>query len=298
MNYKDLLSRLPFTGRAEQRKAVNTFLGILEGVSLDGVVDRAELEALKDWQEHYRRLSRRHPFNELLPAVDAAVSDGKLTDEEMEDLRWLCRQVTTDRYNDVITAGIQSLYGLLQGILADREIDDEELRQLSHWLEEHSLLRGSYPFDEIYSLVSAVLEDGSVSPEERELLKAFFAEFLEPDRTADPEELDRLKQQYSLQAVCARDPDIFIPGHRFAFTGPSDHMNRSGIESLIEELGGEYQNSVSGKTDYLVVGGCGNPCWGCAAYGRKIEKAVSLRKEGYELLIVREQDFWRAADNS
>ncbi|GMA55471.1 hypothetical protein GCM10025857_68280 [Alicyclobacillus contaminans] len=47
-------------------------------------------------------------------------------------------------------------------------------------------------------------------------------------------------------------------------------------------------------TDYLVVGDQGNPCWAFSCYGRKVEKAVKLRKQGRRILIIHEVDFWDA----
>ena len=55
--------------------------------------------------------------------------------------------------------------------------------------------------------------------------------------------------------------------------------------------------SVSTKTDYLVVGNAGNPCWAYACYGRKIEAAMNLRKEGGKVIIVNETDFWDVIDD-
>ena len=43
--------------------------------------------------------------------------------------------------------------------------------------------------------------------------------------------------------------------------------------------------------DYLVIGAEGNPCWSYACYGRKVERAVELRKEGLRIMIVHERDF-------
>ena len=54
---------------------------------------------------------------------------------------------------------------------------------------------------------------------------------------------------------------------------------------------------VTKKTDYLVVGNAGNPCWAYACYGRKIEEAMQLRKEGAKIVIVNETDFWDCVDD-
>ena len=70
------------------------------------------------------------------------------------------------------------------------------------------------------------------------------------------------------------------------------------VVETITQLGGKARSSVSAKTDYLVVGNAGNPCWAYACYGRKIEEAVNLRKEGASVVIVNETDFWDAVDDA
>ena len=45
------------------------------------------------------------------------------------------------------------------------------------------------------------------------------------------------------------------------------------------------------RVDYLVIGADGNPCWAFACYGRKVEKAVELRKSGVRIMIIHESDF-------
>ena len=70
------------------------------------------------------------------------------------------------------------------------------------------------------------------------------------------------------------------------------------FSKLIKQLGGEVMNSVSAKLDYLIIGADANPCWAYTCYGRKVEKAVELRKSGARLILVHENDFHDAvADN-
>ena len=70
------------------------------------------------------------------------------------------------------------------------------------------------------------------------------------------------------------------------------------MAEAVRALGGVVRSSVNAKTDYLVVGNAGNPCWAYACYGRKIEEAVQLRKEGASVVIVNETDFWDALDDA
>jgi len=78
---------------------------------------------------------------------------------------------------------------------------------------------------------------------------------------------------------------------KFCFTGESAKFSREELAETVIRLGGSVVGSVSGKTDFLVVGGDGNPCWAFACYGRKIEKAMALRRDGARLVIVHENDF-------
>ena len=293
-HYKELNEYRQFTGPAEHQKAINSFQGILEGISIDGVVDQLEAQELKNWYELYRHLIDRHPFNEILPAVDAVLEDNLITYEEVEDLRWLCQQVTSTKYYDLITSAIQTLHGLVHGLLANNTLTDAEINALVDWLEDHSILKGTYPFDEIYSLVYAITEDGVISDDERNTLKAFFAEFVDTRDSCNlnEQELAALKEQYCVQGICAKNPDVLIQDHVFCFTGASCRAIRNEIAAIVSEHGGVFANSVTKKTQYLIVGCDGNPCWAFSCYGRKIEKAVSMRKSGSVITIVNEHDFW------
>lgn len=80
----------------------------------------------------------------------------------------------------------------------------------------------------------------------------------------------------------------------FCFTGESGKMKRSEIVKIIIEQGGKYNENVTKETDFLIVGDEGNPCWAFSCYGRKIEKALGLRKKGSRIVIAHEIDFWDA----
>lgn len=296
--YKELEDYHRFTGPAESHKAINSFLGILEGIAIDAVVDLQEHEEIKNWYELYRHLIDRHPFNEILPAIDQALSDNILSYDEVQDLLWLCQQVSSGTYYNLVTSSIQTLHGVIHGILANNTISDQEIQQLQYWLEDHSVMRGTYPFDEIYSLVSFILEDGIISDGDKAALKAFLSEFVNTrdSHNLNENELQLLREQYSITGVCAKDPVIEIPGHMFCFTGASCRGTRDQIADEILARGGLFSNSVTNKTEYLVVGTEGNPCWAFSCYGRKVEKAIALRKDGKFLQIINEHDFWNALD--
>ena len=77
-------------------------------------------------------------------------------------------------------------------------------------------------------------------------------------------EFSRLRETYSIGGICAVCPEITFQDKTFCFTGEFYRAKRSEIADKVVQLGGKVRTSVSAKTDYLVVGNAGNPCWAYA----------------------------------
>lgn len=252
-----------FTTPSELQKAVNTLSGMIAGLSSDNNISESEINELVHWCTLHENLRSRHPFSELLPLIDKALADGVIDEEEQKDILWLCSNCTSSsKYYDVITSSIQFLNGLLHGSMADGELSDSEIIYLYKWLEENHSLSGTYPYDELYSLTNSILEDKKITQIERERLMAFASNLIEFKDSYNLVESDfvKLREAYSVQGIC--------------------------------------NSGVSKKTDYLVVGNGGNPCWAYSCYGRKIEEGLELRKNGAKLQIISEDDFWAAVHNT
>lgn len=184
--HQDHLPYARFTGRARVEKSINSLLGIVEGIAIDREINSAEIDYLTIWLEDHRQLRERHPFNEIIPVLEHSLADRVLTEEERDDVVWLCRRLKSQEYFDLITSDLQRLHAVVGGIVADTTISAEELRGLSDWVEEHEHLRGCWPYDEIGSLVTTVLADKSIDAEEHKMLFSYFSEFvaLLDDRTS------------------------------------------------------------------------------------------------------------------
>lgn len=290
-----------FTKPAELHKAINTLRGLVAGINSDLAVGDKEVTELAHWCELHAHLRDRHPFSEILPVVEHAYEDGVVTEDEAKDILWLCNNFVDDSsYYDMMTSSIQFLAGMLHGLLADGELSDREITTLKAWIDANDFLAGTYPFDEINSLLHVVLEDKKITADEREKLMAFFGNIIDFTASYNLSEKDfsQLREKYSIGGICAVCPEIVFEGKLFCFTGESYRAKRAEIAETITRLGGKARSSVSAKTDYLVVGNAGNPCWAYACYGRKIEEAVNLRKEGAGVVIVNETDFWDAVDDA
>lgn len=287
-------SHMKFTGRARMDKSINTLLGIIEGIGIDGVINSTEVDFLNLWLEDKVTVRHRHPFNELIPVIEEALSDGVLSEEERQDIVWLCERLTSDAAYDAITVDLQRLHAVVGGIIADVNITEQELRGLSEWVQAHDHLRGCWPYDEIGALVTTVLADKVIDAGEHEMLFRYFSEFVAildaRTITAAPIEIEG-----TIGGVCAVCPEIEFRGRTFAFTGASTRYSRNELSDTVEKLGGKVASGPGKKVDYLIIGADGNPAWQFACYGRKIEKAVELRKAGVKIALIHEHDFHDAA---
>ena len=290
-----------FTKPAELHKAINTLRGLVAGINSDMSVESAEVTELVHWCELHAHLRDRHPFSEILPVVERACEDNVVTEDEAKDILWLCGNFADDSsYYDTVTSSIQFLSGLLHGLMADGELTDREIDALKSWIDANDYLAGTYPFDEINSLLYVILEDRTITNEERDQLKAFIGNIIDfkSSYNLSEKEFAGLREKYSIGGICAISPEITFSDKLFCFTGESYRAKRAEIADTIRDLGGIVRSNVSAKTDYLIVGNAGNPCWAFACYGRKIEEAMQLRKSGAGIVIVNETDFWDAVDDA
>jgi hypothetical protein len=289
-----------FTWRQRVDKAIHTLTGLLRGISIDDILNASEITEVINWCNEHRELVNRAPFNELIPKLDEMLADGVIDPEELEDLLWVCKNLSPEsEYYDEITNSIQVLQGILHGILADDHITMTEATELQRWVDEHDHLKGTYPYDELDSILLAVLADRIIDENEQEMLRRFFEDFIQYSFAKRiRKEAERVKagltKKKTLPAICAACPEITFNSKSFTFTGSSMKIKRDDLAKEVERLGGVFIPKLTKKTDFLVVGAGGNPCYAFACYGRKVEKAVELRKEGHLIKIVHESDFWDA----
>lgn len=279
-----------FTKKSRLEKSINSLIGLIEGVSIDKSINHSEISFLKLWISEHEDVKNLHPYNEIIPLLESSISDGILTKEEHDDIIWLCKKLQSHEYFDKVTADLQRLHAVLGGVVADGHISENELIGLANWLEENDHLKTCWPYDEIESLITTVLQDKKIDDSEQDLLKAFFSEFVAvmDDRTITSPVINENQKIVGLCAIC---PDITFKDSVFCFTGASTKYTRNTLIATVENLGGAVSNNITKKTQYLIIGADGNPCWSYACYGRKVEKAIELRKQGFKIQIIHENDF-------
>jgi NAD-dependent DNA ligase len=80
----------------------------------------------------------------------------------------------------------------------------------------------------------------------------------------------------------------------FCFTGESSRYSREELAQVVEMYGRIAADSVTAKLHYLVICDVRNPAWAFEMYGRKVEKAMNLKKKGARPGVVFEEDLFAA----
>lgn len=288
--HPEIRQHMRFHTRSMLDKAINGLVGLVEGIALDSRVNEYELRFLKQWALEHGDFRNLHPYSELIPIVEGALADGILTADEQQDLLWLCERLQSAEYYSETTGAMQRLHGILAGIASDGIVSVEELKALRGWCDAHEHLRTCWPYDEIDSLITSTLSDGKIDSAEQKMLLDFFTEFtafLDNRTVVTPSMI----KDGTVQGVCASCPEIIFPDRVFCFTGASSRYTRAVLADMVRDRQGIFRDTISHALDYLVIGAEGNPTWAYACYGRKVEQAVQLRKNGARLILIHEHDF-------
>ena len=286
------------TSKSQADKAINSLKGILLGINLDKVVNSDEIHELKNWVKKHHELVLRNPFREFMLIIDSIAEEDLGLTETIEDLFWLCQKYEGDNYYyNAVTTDLQTLQGLCHGILADGEISDKEIFDLDKWLDDNEHLNTYYPYDEIRSLVLSIASDGKVIEDERLVLKAYFSQFVNLANSDIQQKIKEDTKEVNISGLCTSEPVVNFDGKTFCITGVLKNETKESLKQKITNLGGITTDSVTKKTDYLVVADNGNPAWAFSCYGRKVEKAVNMRKDGHVITLIHEFDLYDAIED-
>ncbi len=278
-----------FTQPAEAHKAYNSLYGIVKGILADKEVTEEEKAELKLWIAHHSHLAKKDPFKEVIAGVERHFK--YCSSDTEEDLFWLLDKLGQDfTYYKRETSAFQRLAGICHGILADGTLKDEEVHMLNDWLTTNASLNSLWPYDEVVSHVTNVLADQVITDEERKQLIGHLSSLCSIYDEQTAAKLHAAAEDSPLLNYLAVDPHISFEGKRFCITGESTSYTQAELAAMLINLGAEVTTSVSRKTDYLIVCDGKNPCWSYACYGRKVEKAMQLRKQGIQVMLVHEND--------
>lgn len=190
-------------------------------------------------------------------------------------------------HHRLVTKSLNTLMGIVNGMVCDGCLSETEIRFLSTWMQENEHIASVYPANVIYRRVREVLSDGAVTIDEKEHLLRELSIIVGNDFSNTGAALPE-----HIHSVFDDDPHIIFEEKIFVLTGEFLFGTRNFCHKAIESRGGDPTDRITKKTNYLVVGSMASPDWIAANFGRKIQKAAEMAQSGeYEIAIVRETDW-------
>ena len=195
--------------------------------------------------------------------------------------------IDTTIHQRLITRSLNQLMGIVNGVLCDGQLHDSEVHFLSTWLQENEQLKSVYPANIIYRLIREALSDGVLTEDEKGHLLKSLSEISGNDFWKTGAALPE-----SISSVFDDDPTVVFSDNVFVMTGEFMFGTRNACHKATEFRGGLTGDSVTKKTNYLVIGSMASPLWIESNFGRKIQKAAEMADSGdFEIAIIRETDW-------
>lgn len=271
-------------------KLFTNLISIIDGILADGEVSDAEVLYLDTWLLEANEMISNGVIRSLSERVSLILADKIVTQQEKEELKEYLNIIQRDILDipevDFYSteSDLHLLSGLCKGLIADRHLNEDEIRYLDWWLTQNGALKSNYPGKELFSLVKSILSDGVITQEESDVLHKALIDFTGCD--LDSGVVDGLATRLPIDVL-----DSFnIEGKKFCLTGVFSAGKRSLVEEKIIGAEGMISDGVTKSLDYLVIGTLSSRDWRFSSHGRKIEKAVSYRDEkGWPLKIISEE---------
>ncbi|MCK9530644.1 MAG: hypothetical protein M0R77_08815 [Gammaproteobacteria bacterium] len=277
-----------FNWKANRQKSLEALLGILNGLVADHRLDEDELLVLDNWLREQEHLKNAPDVIDLLDCTTQILADGKISQDELDDAKELIHTVLQFRTSSdkCMRDAMNHLLGMVQGVIADRQLVDEEIASLQQWLASirSGEIIAEWPGQVLHERIASVLADGVITEEERQ-------DLLETLRALVGEEPGAVGGTTRLPVDCVSD--VAFPGRNFCLTGKFAFGSRKRCEAAIRDRGGAIHDSVVKELNYLVLGAVASRDWAHTSFGRKIEKAVAYKAAGCDILIISEEHWVR-----
>ena len=189
-------------------------------------------------------------------------------------------------YTRLLKRSCESLLGISAGIMADGELNDQEIKYLDTWLSDNQSLASTWPGEIVYARINTILADNKITEDEREHLKQTLSDLIGGTLQ------ETGAASGASTSLPVDDIDSFeIKDNIFCFTGNFLYGTRNACELAITERGGKAIPRIRKDLDYLVIGTMASRDWANTSHGRKIEKAIEYKKDNCPIYIIEEKQW-------
>jgi len=298
-NSFDANSQSPTVGFNRARnidKAAYVLKGIIDGVNVDGNLVDTEILYLDAWMRSQESLGLQVVAFDLYQAVNRVLEDQTITHDERIDLNELIQNILdfgdeNRTLDDELR--INEFIGMLKAICADGIIIKPEITKVEQWVTANRDISKAFPIKPVYSRIRDAVKNNVIDGEHLAKLGELVSK-ISGDNYAQTGDVDG-----SIGQVFCDDIEHFcFEGKTICFAGHFLCGTRKQCQVEAELRGAFVRTSVTADVDVLVIGSVTNTDWRYQNFGRKIERAISLRAESGSPTILSEDQWTSLLTNS
>ena len=152
-------------------------LGIIKGISFDGIINDKEVKRLQRWADKNRNLAYDPRQVEIVKMLDSVLEDHILEEHERQALLTCCESYLKEQPEDVTK--VYELKGIIEGIVCDNVLNEKEIFYLKKWMQANGTsIRGHKPSEALCNVVDKILRDGVVTKDEQNYLLTEFTSLI------------------------------------------------------------------------------------------------------------------------
>ncbi|MCG8413509.1 MAG: hypothetical protein MI746_04735 [Pseudomonadales bacterium] len=275
-----------FSFSRQKEKAMYGLQGILAGIVADQRLNEKELLFLDAWLQSQAALRDHEDVVAILTQVGEVLEDGQITHDELAGMQDSIEKIVASN-EDEPAEGLgraDELVGFLTGVASDGILNDQEVDALSTWLNRNESIRDKWPASVIVNRLNTVLEDGIITEEERQDLMVTVQQITGTEAT--PEDV---KYEASTEVWEDVVDEVNIAGSHFCLAGEFVSGDRNSVDTNLRLRGAETSPNVHKEVDYLVIGTLASRDWLYTSHGRKIEKALLLKRKDAPISVITER---------
>ena len=184
----------------------------------------------------------------------------------------------------------RDLLGICEGILADKVVNPAEVTYLRNWITRHPQHHSVWPFPDLIARLDAIFADGVVSVDECSELADILNSLIGARVVHTDSRLPGAGMAGPTQLIFdSPAPIVEFSDREFCVTGVFAFGKRGTVERSIESRGGITIKVPRSSTNYVLVGSFVSHGWANGNFGTKIERALSLKRNGTPIAIIGEE---------
>ncbi|NUN10461.1 MAG: hypothetical protein HUU54_14900 [Ignavibacteriaceae bacterium] len=272
---------IEYNKRRNQKKALSTLKGFLEGITANQELNELELLFLWGWTQE--NLEYGGDFVDIFEEINHISKLRMINSEDKQNLLQLILDcIEFGKEFDDLDSRVNRFIGFLRGVIIDGNLDLAEFETLVRKLDETSDFLAEFPINIIHGEVRKILSDGIITKNELNDLLILLEKIT-------GNEFDRTGSIENTSLILFDDPiDYELEGKKVCFTGKFLLGTREEMKQVAIKRGMIIHNKPSKETNLLVIGSLNSRDWIQISVGRKIQDAYKLIEKGYPILITSE----------